>query len=583
MPGLVRVQLLGRFQAKLEGGETAVFRTSRAAEVVARLIVQRGGRLPRAALAQELWPDSDPVTQLKNLRPALSYARSALGESAIRQADGDILALGSIESDWDDAIRRERLTLSQLPAEERINSLLRLDYQIQKPLLSGWESEWILPYRDFHERRRLDVLRSLAEEFGAKGDWEAALEFASRMLEVDPLSEQGLRWTLRCLSQLGRNSEGVQVFKTYRAQLKAELGLQVSTELREYARAILSRGPEAQHKPITLLQQEFILGLISNLLETDPARLLTLLASPSLNWDVVRHGPELLPFLEQALERAPAWSEDRAGVIKRLLMCYHQFGNWAGVQKYSTELYAQGTANDRIAALNYRGMRALELGQYEDGFAAYEEALDLAIKSNHTYYKSVTQCNLARLLTDVGRAHDALVLVRAEYDSLAKDQSMAGKYASAQHMFLHLEVAIHAGELEEARTLLEKLHVFTEANGLGRLYEQHQIPAALLSMDEDPEGAADKFCRGIEAVLPYTSSGRWVAPAALAIHGLGRLGRPQVAERLARILQASATAAGLNISPAISKFLPPLNGQPPLPPMSGPDLLHEIREELRRV
>ena len=577
MPPSVRVQVFGRFNARLEPGGSLSFRTSRAAEVVARLVLQRGSRLPRATLAQDIWPESDRQSQLSNLRPALSYARSAIGDEMIQQAENDTLVLTGAESDWDDALRRERTALSFLPDEERLNALLRLDNQIRKPLLEGWNSEWIGQFREFHERRRINVLRILAEEFGAKGDWEAGLEFATQILEVDPLSEQGIRLSLRFLGQLGRMDEGVQLFKTYRARLNDELGLKVSNSLRDYARSILTKPVEYQTRPLTSLQQEFIHGLITNLLETDPERIMTLLASPILNWEVVRHGPELFPLLEQALAKSTAWTEDRAGVIKRILNCYCQFNDWDGVKKYATELYNRGNVRDKIAALNFRGIRGVEIGAYDESLVAYDEALKLSVEAGLDYFRSMTACNRVRMLNVTGRAKEGIPLIETEYESMSADQSTAGRFAATQHMFLHIESCVLSGDLKQARQIYEKAQVVVERNGFSRDFEQRLVIAGYAFLKEDNETACDFMRRGIVAILASRYGVGWNDIASLSISSLSILGRQRAAEQLTALLYATAPV----IHPPFKDLLP--KPKEKAQPLEWQGLLMDIYEELRRV
>lgn len=577
MPPSVRVQVFGRFCARLEPGGILSFRTSRAAELVARLVLQRGSRLTRAALAQEIWPESDRQTQLSNLRPALSYARSAIGDEMILQADNDTLVLTGAESDWDDALRREKSALSFLPAEERLNALLRLDNQIRKPLLDGWKSEWIGQFRDLHERRRVNVLRLLSEEFGSKGDWEAGLEFATQILEIDFLSEQGIRLKLRFLGQLGRTDEGVQVFKEYRARLNDELGLKVSNSLREYARTILTRPAELQTRPLTSLQQEFIQGLITNLLETDPNRIMTLLASPSLNWEAIRHGPELIPLLEQAVAKAPTWTEDRAGVLKRILNCYCQFADWDSVKKYANELYQKGSNKDRIAALNFQGIRAVELGLYGEAMDAYNEAIERCVGPDLDYFRSMSSCNRVRLLNAMGRASEALPLIEKEYESMRADQSLAGKFAAAQHMFLHVESSVLTGEYKLAMQIFEKARVFTELNGFTRHFEPRMVIASQAFVRYDPTTACELARRGIEAQLSNRYGVGWCDIACLSINALCILGRQKAAEHLTSVLEATNGV----IHPPFRALLPKVKTK--AQPMEWQGLLLEIYDELRRI
>lgn len=583
MPASVRIQVFGRFSAQLEPGVNVSFRTNRAAEVVARLCLQKTSRISRTELAEDIWPDVERTVQLNNLRPALSYARKAIGQERIHQYEGDLLGLNSVESDWQDALQRERSTLSSSSTEDRVNNLLRLNYQIQKPLLFGWDSEWIEPFRDYHERLRLNILRLLAEEFGSRGDWDSGLEFAERILEIDPHSEVGIRLTMRFMVQTGRSAESVQVFKNYRSKLREELGLQVPVPLTEYAKSILSHQPETLARPLTSLQQEFIQDLFRSLLDSDPKRLMTLLASQSLNWEVIKHGPELLPLLEQALARVPGWSDDHSGVMKRLLMCYNQLSDWENVKKYANVLSQNGSVTDRIAALNYLGIAEVENGRFAPGRANYREAIDLAKSINHDYLASVSISNLSGLLLFEGQFSEAINLLASEREVIARDESMAGRYALAQHMMLHFEALVLLKSIHEAKAFWESFQIFVEANGIARHFEASHCIASSLYIATDPSLAVESCCRSIEAVLAQRTFSNWEQVAAFSIKTLNDLGRHDSAGHLTHMLFATANASRKVICPAWLTLLPTVKGKRVSQPHDWRGLLLEIRDNLRRI
>src|SRR3954447_9284185 len=81
----VSLQLLGRFQARLDGREVppAAFGGRKVRLLLRVLAVRRPDLVPHEALAEALWPDRLPVDPAANLGVLVNRARRALGDPTL--------------------------------------------------------------------------------------------------------------------------------------------------------------------------------------------------------------------------------------------------------------------------------------------------------------------------------------------------------------------------------------------------------------------------------------------------------------------------------------------------------------------
>jgi DNA-binding SARP family transcriptional activator len=97
----VRLQLLGRFQARRGGEEVppATFGGRKVRTLVRVLAVRRPDLVPHEALAEALWPDRLPADPAANLGVLVNRARRALGDSRLIVTGTGGYALGECTID----------------------------------------------------------------------------------------------------------------------------------------------------------------------------------------------------------------------------------------------------------------------------------------------------------------------------------------------------------------------------------------------------------------------------------------------------------------------------------------------------
>lgn len=193
--------------------------------LLAYLALQPGRAFDREHLAGMLWGDRFDEQARKSLRQALYEIRAALGDDAGEHLDTtrDTVCVNG-EDLVVDALRFDALT-----AGDDEDSLADADTLYRGPLLQGLDTgeesfeEWLAAERARLHVRACGALERLAALRLERGDAEAAIATARRLLGLDPLNEEGHRLLIRGLARAGRRSDALKHFNELQALLEKEL------------------------------------------------------------------------------------------------------------------------------------------------------------------------------------------------------------------------------------------------------------------------------------------------------------------------------------------------------------------------
>ncbi|MCL4299121.1 MAG: AAA family ATPase [Anaerolineae bacterium] len=259
----LEISLLGGLTIK-RGGLPAPALASRKAEALLVYLLCTGRPHAREVLADLLWDDRSQSQALANLRVLLSSLRQALGPyvSITRQT----VAFNRDSPCWLDVAELEQGIAAAraqrqgeiLSAEAAVQlaqalALYRGDFLLGFYLRAsqGFE-EWLVTER---ERLRLKVIEAFYDLIAAYlnlGEYRAGIEQAKRLLQLDPLQEEGHRQLMRLLVYSGQRNAALAQYDTCRRILADELGVEPTPEttaLYERIRAgELSRGT-GEHTP----------------------------------------------------------------------------------------------------------------------------------------------------------------------------------------------------------------------------------------------------------------------------------------------------------------------------------------------
>src|SRR5438477_7166498 len=202
-----------------EAGEQTRFRTRKHFALLIRLAVESGRKFTRDYLMDLLWPDVPAPRARHSLAQALTVVKAKVGpEHLIVQRTSIALVPGVVDAD----VRR----LDSCEAE------------IHGPFLDGfelpgavrfeqWKDEWrakLMPRIRDCLVRRMDAARRT-------GDFATVEEHALVLLELDPLSEDGVRGFMESRAWVGDRGNALKAFGRLEARLAEELGAKPSADL----------------------------------------------------------------------------------------------------------------------------------------------------------------------------------------------------------------------------------------------------------------------------------------------------------------------------------------------------------------
>lgn len=208
---MLRVRVLGGYTVERDGVTVAL--PAGAARVLA-LLALRPGPHDREALAARLWPDSPPAAARASLRTAVWALRKALGEEALAASRSTVgLAPGTV-----------RVDAAEAKALAAAGDLAGAAEMYRGDLLPQYDEDWASAAAAEYRREHAALLDRLAAEAETSGDLAAAIGWAHRRAELDPLDEAVQVALLQRFAAAGARAAGLASARSYADRLHSELG-----------------------------------------------------------------------------------------------------------------------------------------------------------------------------------------------------------------------------------------------------------------------------------------------------------------------------------------------------------------------
>lgn len=240
-PWALKIFTLGGF-AMVRGNETVQFSgkiQKRPLELL-KFLIAGGGAASQEQIADCLWPDAAGDAAYSALKVTLSRLRRLLGvEGAIRWQEGkvsldprigyvDAQAFLQVVAQFEKAIKEDvdRLCAENSPVlrlADKAVAIYRGSF-----LLDDEEKFWVIPQRERLRSRFSSLVTRIGELLGKTGQWEKALAFYRRGVEVDELAEEFHQGLMICHRELGRRANAVEAYHHCRKLLAAKLGIEPS-------------------------------------------------------------------------------------------------------------------------------------------------------------------------------------------------------------------------------------------------------------------------------------------------------------------------------------------------------------------
>lgn len=253
-------------------GVPARTQVDKAAALLALLALQ-GPRLPRKALADALWSDSEPLKARSALRMALT--RLTEGELAPwLELDRDGVALSAGKARWVDVLEfQDNLGQSKahahspeiacpecFPRLRRALELYRGDFMAGYfPHHTAGFDEWRDGLSNALHADFLTTLERLARGYYQHGQFEPALQMVNRWLVVDPYNEEGYSLSMRIYASLGQRANAIARYHAFTQLAAKKLDIEPSAEITAlYQHILAGKSPTVNlsqplKKPVLLL------------------------------------------------------------------------------------------------------------------------------------------------------------------------------------------------------------------------------------------------------------------------------------------------------------------------------------------
>jgi ABC-type oligopeptide transport system substrate-binding subunit/DNA-binding SARP family transcriptional activator len=204
----------------------------------ALLIYLACGQRPygREVLADLLWDERSQSQASSNLRYLLSNLRKQLGDYVT--VTRKFVGINPEAEIWLDAgvlekglhSVQEHGGLISVPVVEEVNQLLTL---YKGEFLEGFHitdcrgfEDWLIRERERLHRRVVDVLHDLVSYDLKSEDYKTGIVHAARLLELDPLMEDGHRQLMRLLASSGQRGAALEQYERCRELLLTELDVE---------------------------------------------------------------------------------------------------------------------------------------------------------------------------------------------------------------------------------------------------------------------------------------------------------------------------------------------------------------------
>lgn len=189
-------------------------------------VAARGTYLRRDKLLAFFWPEDDLAHARSSLRTALHRIRVLVGSDIIRSRGADEVGIDP-EKLWCDVTAFDELVASGRWAD--ICGLYRGEFLDAFHLDASPEFEtWVERTRATIRERAATGVRTLASQALAAGDYQEALKWSRRELEIAPADESALANLLTALASTGESAAAIEAYEEFAQRYRDDLGLELA-------------------------------------------------------------------------------------------------------------------------------------------------------------------------------------------------------------------------------------------------------------------------------------------------------------------------------------------------------------------
>ncbi len=247
----LKIRCLGEFDVRSGDLSVSGFESQKVRALLAYLAVHRGRGFSRDHLAGLLWPEKTEDNARRNLRQALYNLKNALPNSAetppvlsthreVRlnpdldcwvdvEAFDQILERGTRGRNFDPHRLAEAIALYR---GDFLSDLLIKD--------SPSFEYWMLSEQERLRESSIEAIRAMTDSYLARGVFRLGIQYARRLVEIDPLSEEAHRYLIRLYALSGRRGRAIQQYEELSDLLRRELGVEPLGETQKLYQEVIS-------------------------------------------------------------------------------------------------------------------------------------------------------------------------------------------------------------------------------------------------------------------------------------------------------------------------------------------------------
>ncbi len=231
---MLKIRTLGSFESRWGTDRLLLPPTMKSQSLLAYLVVHRRHAHRRDRLVGLFWGDRPERKARQSLSTALWHIRRCLPTEGLILSDLHTVQFDPHPDLWLDVSELESLVSFQDTAHlQAAVALYRGDF------LDGFYDDWIINERYRLEALFLDALARLMAGHETRGEHEAALAVALRLLRHDPLREDAYRLTMRAYCRLGQRNAALEQYRRCREIVRAEISAEPMPETSALREAIL--------------------------------------------------------------------------------------------------------------------------------------------------------------------------------------------------------------------------------------------------------------------------------------------------------------------------------------------------------
>ncbi len=254
------IRLFGGIDVRLDDRQVTAFESHKVKALLAYLLAQPERSFSRQQLAALLWPDKSDAAARRNLRQAvynlkLALSGGKLAASPILSSGGDLRIDPELDC-WVDVeafehARRQGISRGAIDPHylTAAVALYRGDFLSGFALKDNLEFEfWQLAEQERLRDLAVDALRALIESYLSRGELRLGLQYARRLVAIEPLSEEAHRYLIRLYALSDQRSRSLAQYDELRDTLLQELGVEPMEETRKLYEKILKEPSPAPPK-----------------------------------------------------------------------------------------------------------------------------------------------------------------------------------------------------------------------------------------------------------------------------------------------------------------------------------------------